>query len=223
MQNLEHTYYLIAIAFSVYLLTSYVFSIIKVQNIQKALSSRQGLQLLNLRHLLGIVIFGLLFYVTNQEYRELINIDFNQNIGAIIIFMVIMGLTYAVALASVRKKVKTILKSSSATLNQGFLYFIIRTLFLFSYEFFFRGVLLFTLIASTTLITAILICTLLYMLIHAFDSKAEIIGALPFGIILCLLTYYTGNIWAAFVLHVILSGVYEVTMFKKLTFKNRRQ
>ena len=106
--------------------------------------------------------------------------------------------------------------------SQGWIYFIIRLVFLFSYEFFFRGILLFTLIGNFNLITAIIICTSLYVIIHTFDSRAEIIGAIPFGIILCLFSYYTNSIWAAFIIHITLSGIYEVSMFKHLTLKTNK-
>jgi len=62
----------------------------------------------------------------------------------------------------------------------------------------------------------------LYVLIHIFDSKAEILGAIPFGIVLCLFSYFTNNIWAAFIIHSTLSGVYEVSMFNHLTLKTHK-
>ena len=99
------------------------------------------------------------------------------------------------------------------------MYFVIRLLFLLGYEFFFRGVLFFTLLEWNGLDVAIIITTLLYMLIHIFDTKGEFFGALPFGIILCLFSYFTNTIWAAFLIHITLSGVYEFSIFKHLTLK----
>jgi len=122
----------------------------------------------------------------------------------------------------VKKNLKNKAEISQYSHNQGWIYFIIRIVFLISYEFFFRGVLLFFFIENNGLILAIIISTSLYVLIHIFDTKAEILGAIPFGIVLCLFSYFTNNIWAAFIIHGTLSGVYEVSMFNHLTLKTNK-
>ena len=78
-------------------------------------------------------------------------------------------------------------------------------------------ILFFSLLALMPMIWAVLTCTALYVLIHIFDSKPEIIGAVPFGIILCLLTFYTQSIWVPFIIHCALSCVYEISIYNCLT------
>ena len=41
----------------------------------------------------------------------------------------------------------------------------------------------------------------LYSLVHIPKGLHEILGALPFGIILCLAAYDTGSFWIAFIAH----------------------
>ena len=219
MGNNLQLYYLMFISFIVYFIISYVYKILKIQNIEGALLTTKGILLLNIKHLIGILLFGILFYQVTPDYRKLITtIDF----PGLTILMVLVGLVFisaTVAYHSVNKKKKITTEISQYSSNQRWIYFSLRIVFLFAYEFFFRGVLLFSLIEINGLITAILICTSLYVLIHAFDSRVEIIGAIPFGIILCFLSYFTNNIWAAFILHITLSGVYEISIFNHLTRK----
>jgi membrane protease YdiL (CAAX protease family) len=93
---------------------------------------------------------------------------------------------------------------------------------LFSYEFFFRGVLLFTFLEHNNLCLAITFATIAYLVIHLFDSKKEIIGTIPFGIILCVVTILTKSIWYAFVMHLALSAVYEISIFYYQTLKTAK-
>ena len=97
----------------------------------------------------------------------------------------------------------------------------IRFAFLFCYEFFFRGVLLYKFLEFSSLSMAVFYSTMLYVLIHIFDSRKEIIGAIPFGVVLCLFAYFSRSIWYVFLIHLSLSAVYEFSMFYYLTLKNK--
>ncbi|MCO4823057.1 MAG: CPBP family intramembrane metalloprotease, partial [Flavobacteriaceae bacterium] len=99
------------------------------------------------------------------------------------------------------------------------LYIFIRFSFLFAYEFFFRGVLLQYFLEFNSLFLAIVFSTILYVLIHIFDDTKEKLGAIPFGVILCLLAYYTKSIWYVFIIHLALSAVYEISIFYYQTLK----
>jgi membrane protease YdiL (CAAX protease family) len=101
----------------------------------------------------------------------------------------------------------------------AFVYFFIRFSFLLCYEFFSRGVLLYYFLEFHGLILAITFSTGLYLLIHIFDSKKELLGTIPFGIMLCVFTYLTNSIWAAFFFHLTLSAIYEISIFFKSTIK----
>ena len=222
MEHATQVYYLIAISFIVYFIISYAYKVLNLRNIEGALLTNKGLLLLNLKHILGILLFGVLFYLIFPEYKFLIHNLEVPKLNILLLILVIVFTSGFLSFTSVKKKLKDKIEKSQYNSNKGWVYFIIRLVFLFSYEFFFRGVLLFTLIDTNGLITAIIICTSLYVLIHIFDSKAEILGAIPFGIVLCLFSYFTNNIWAAFIIHITLSGIYEVSMFKHLTLKTNK-
>ncbi len=74
--------------------------------------------------------------------------------------------------------------------------------YLFGYEFLFRGVLLFPLVATIGLWPAIAINIAIYSGTHIPKGATETIGAIPLSIVLCLLSVQTGTIWIAFFLHV---------------------
>ena len=63
---------LIAISFTTYFLISLVFKKLSVKNLEQALVTANGLRLLNLKHLVGILLFGILFYVLLPELKYLI-------------------------------------------------------------------------------------------------------------------------------------------------------
>lgn len=222
MENTSQLYYLITISFIVYFIISYAYKVLKIQNVEEALLTSRGLLLINLKHILGILLFGLIFYLITPEYRFLINSFEIPNLNILLLLLGVVFISALLAFTLVKKNLKNKAEISQYSHNQGWIYFIIRIVFLISYEFFFRGVLLFFFIENNGLILAIIISTLLYVLIHIFDSKAEILGTIPFGIVLCLFSYFTNNIWAAFIIHGTLSGVYEVSMFNRLTLKTHK-
>jgi membrane protease YdiL (CAAX protease family) len=222
MKNATQIYYLITAVFIVYFLISYVFKIIKTPNVERALLTSKGLLLINLKHVLGIILFGALSYLLVPKYRFLISDIEIPNFSILLSCFIIVIVSALLALNSVKKKLIQYTDKSQYSMNQGWVYFPIRIVFLLSYEFFFRGVLFFSLLEIYGLVTAIVINTLLYVLIHIFDSKQEIVGAIPFGVILCLFSYFTSGIWIAFIIHMTLSVVYECSMFKNLTLKTKR-
>jgi membrane protease YdiL (CAAX protease family) len=77
--------------------------------------------------------------------------------------------------------------------------------YLFAYEFMFRGVLLYASYAAAGYWPAVLLNTAVYSLVHIPKGARQAVGAIPFGIVLCVLTFHTGAIWIAFFAHVFLA------------------
>ncbi len=77
--------------------------------------------------------------------------------------------------------------------------------YLLAYEFLFRGFLLFACIRTFGIWPAITIVVVIYSLVHIPKGKSETIGAIPFGLLLCILTIYTGSFWIAFFIHITLA------------------
>ena len=74
-------------------------------------------------------------------------------------------------------------------------------LYLFGYEFLFRGILLFPLAIQLGVWTSIAINVALYSATHIPKGLDETIGAIPLGIVLCIVTLTSGTIWIAFLVH----------------------
>lgn len=78
-------------------------------------------------------------------------------------------------------------------------------IYLFGYELMFRGTLLFASVRAFGAWPAIILNVAFYTLVHMPKSMKESIGAVPFGLIVCLITLSTGSIWGAFALHVVMA------------------
>jgi len=87
-------------------------------------------------------------------------------------------------------------------------------LYLFGYEFLFRGILLFPLAEHLGVWPAISVNVALYSATHIPKGLEETIGAMPLGLVLCLLTLASGTIWIAFLVHVIMALTNSFTAFK---------
>jgi membrane protease YdiL (CAAX protease family) len=87
-------------------------------------------------------------------------------------------------------------------------------LYLFGYEFLFRGVLLIPLIEPLGMWPAIAINIVLYSATHIPKGLDETIGAIPLGFVLCLLTISSGTIWIAFIVHVVIAWTNTFTALK---------
>lgn len=77
--------------------------------------------------------------------------------------------------------------------------------YLLAYEMLFRGFLLFPSLEILGYWPAILLNTGIYSLVHYPKGYREALGAAPFGLVLCILTIRTGNIWIAFTAHAVLA------------------
>ena len=138
--------------------------------------------------------------------------------GALFTFLLL--LTMAVTI--VNRHSKNILRggiypyknSPHLTKNFFFRYFIIRIVFLFCYELWFRGFLLFDNISKLGILSAIVINVFAYVLLHIFKSKKEIVACIPFGIAACYLSLLFNAAWPAIILHVSISMVYELNIYR---------
>ena len=77
--------------------------------------------------------------------------------------------------------------------------------YLFGYELMFRVVLLFATVPLLGEWPAIILNAAIYALVHVPKNLEETIGAIPLGVILCLITLTTGTFWVAFFVHITLA------------------
>jgi len=87
-------------------------------------------------------------------------------------------------------------------------------LYLFGYEFLFRGVLLIPVVDAIGVWPAIAINVALYSATHIPKGLDETIGAAPLGLVLCILTLMSGTIWIAFLVHVAMAWTNSFTSLK---------
>jgi membrane protease YdiL (CAAX protease family) len=78
-------------------------------------------------------------------------------------------------------------------------------LYLLPYEFVMRGTFLHHLLTTGNLWQAFAINAVVYSLAHAPQGWRETLVSFPFGILLCSITYVTGNFWSAYIIHVALA------------------
>jgi membrane protease YdiL (CAAX protease family) len=89
-------------------------------------------------------------------------------------------------------------------------YFVLRLAFIIAYELFLRGALLFDVAFYTGIIVSAIVNVILYVVLHVYDNRQEIIGAIPFGFTLCWITWQTQSIWPAVILHLVLALTAEL-------------
>jgi membrane protease YdiL (CAAX protease family) len=87
-------------------------------------------------------------------------------------------------------------------------------LYLFGYELLFRGILFMPLIEPLGIWTAVAINVALYSATHIPKGLDETIGAIPLGAVLCLLTYASGTIWIAVIVHIAMAWTNCLTALK---------
>ncbi len=96
-------------------------------------------------------------------------------------------------------------------------------IYLTAYEFLFRGFLFFASLGIMGLWPAVLLNTVIYSLAHYPKGYTEMLGAVPLGVVLCYLTFLTGNIWVAVFTHVILAlsnEWFSIHKHPEMIFKN---
>ncbi len=100
-------------------------------------------------------------------------------------------------------------------------YFITRALFLFVYELWFRGFLLFDSISWVGIPLAVSLNVLLYVLVHIFNSKKEMLACIPFGILACSLSILFNAVWPAIILHIGFSLAYELNTYRSYLYTSK--
>lgn len=222
METTSNILAFIALSYVSYFIISYIYKLIKINSLIDSLTSMKAFRLVNIKHLSGILLFGIGFWVYLPEFKFLIiNSGFDNALSSIllIIFVVLSGMFSKNSALNYFGDLDTL---SIVKPSDRLLYFLIRIPFLFFYELFFRGVLFHVSLNYIHFLGAILINVILYTLIHSFNSRKEIIGCIPFGIVLCLFSYYTNSIWPAFLIHASLSFMYESTLFKITSLKTQK-
>jgi len=107
-----------------------------------------------------------------------------------------------------------------------FLYSAAWIIYIFGYELLFRGILWFLFFDVFGFWPAMLINLLLYSAVHISKGIFMTLGALPTGIILCLLSYLTGSFLPAFIIHstiAVMTGLFSIYHNPEVRFHFKTQ
>ena len=168
--------------------------------------------IISLNRLLGFLLFGIIpiLILTFQNF-DLNNFGFNFNITTdslywlIFISVVIILINIYNSKKSDNLAVYPQIRSEEWTLKILVNSALGWVLYIAAYEFLFRGFLLFSCYNLFGFWVAIAINIVIYALVHLPKGKKEILGSIPFGIILCILTLQTSSILTAFLIHLTLA------------------
>jgi membrane protease YdiL (CAAX protease family) len=83
-------------------------------------------------------------------------------------------------------------------------------LYLAGYEFFFRGFLFFGTIEAFGFWPAVIINLLFYSAVHRLHNVQEALAAIPFGFLICIITYYSASVLPAILIHIVLAWSNEL-------------
>lgn len=173
------------------------------------ISVKQEAAFINYKLLAGILITGIVnvYWLLTTGNGHLLGFPVNKGVWIIVLVSIAALFTgYASA-----KKIFPSQFTSEYVPSTFFIvtYVLFRTLFLIGYEFFFRGVVLFSMLIDAGEKAAIALNVLLYMLLHSFSNRKELIGTIPFGILLCAVTLFYQSVWPAIIIHVCLALSHE--------------
>lgn len=102
-------------------------------------------------------------------------------------------------------------KYSKLTSSRLFSFGLIWVIYLLLYEFYFRGVLLFMTFKDGPLVGIIAFNIVLYAGVHIVKNFQQVLLSVPFGLLLVGMTYFTGHIWFAMVVHLMLALGFELS------------
>lgn len=171
-------------------------------------------------HLAGILLMGLLPWKLFHKMPFLTDQLFTTPPTAPMIFTTFI-LSIAAALLALREAKKM---DALANLNSMpaphyiYTYLPIRIVYIASYEYFFRGILLFSSLQLMNAFWAILLNTGFYLLAHILGDKKEVLGTLLLGPLLCAACMIASSFWPAVVVHLFLTLFYEIS-YLRISYK----
>jgi membrane protease YdiL (CAAX protease family) len=170
-------------------------------------------------HIIGIIWLGLVpvIFLKQSILKVLTEIKIPVSF-IIVLYFFLFILIVTIAFEQSKKaygKSKSSSESFAQLLSKFFIsYFIVRAFFLFSYELWFRGLLLFDCIHWFGTPLAVFINVFLYVLLHIFNGKKEVLACIPFGLFVCFFSILFNSVWPAILLHISFSLAYELNFYR---------
>ncbi len=208
----------------------YLFRIHKIRLLQFFISKPGDLLIYFIEKLAGFVLFGLVPFLLFNVLAGAKSSEsgFKTGTSRHYWYLLVISLVFISLLTFFASKQKTFqekypqlrLKNWSARYSlisaSGWI------LYILGYEFFFRGILLFACYREYGFWPALVINILLYSVAHLDQGVLMSIGAIPAGVIFCLLTILTGSFLFAFLIHswmAVSNEIFSIYHNPGLTFK----
>lgn len=179
-------------------------------------------------HVIGIILFGItpIILLKHSILKVLTSnriLDSSFVFLFILIFILLLTIVYKQSRYASLKKLEAYKNSVHLSSSFFILYFIVRTIFLFAYELWFRGFLLFDSITWLGISTAVTMNVFLYVLLHILNSKKEMLACIPFGLLVCFFNILFNAAWPAIILHIGVSLVYEHTFYRSYLYTSKTE
>ncbi|RZT95767.1 CAAX prenyl protease-like protein [Ancylomarina subtilis] len=166
-----------------------------------------------LQRIMGMFFYGIvplaivlmLLHGSLRDYGTVLSEPLTTLLWGILFAAIIIPLTLYNAKSPSNLAVYPQIRSKKWTLSTLLISGLTWAGYLLCYEFFFRGFLLFACLREFGTVPAVAINMLIYSIAHIPKGKLETIGAIPLGLVLCVLTISTESIWFAFLAHVIMA------------------
>jgi membrane protease YdiL (CAAX protease family) len=210
----------ILICFGVLLQQFYVASRRGYRSIADVAARGGSLDILNQRHAVSAAAMAALALYVGFTKKEWLLLGASQGVRVGVLTFSLGAAAFTISLAAATQAVLK-LKPVGSIAGATETYLFLRALFLFFYEIFFRAVLLSYCIQFTGVPVAIAINVALYVAAHAFSTRQELLGTVPFGILLCLVTLSAKSVWPAVLLHLLLGLPYDVFILSVFKFSTK--
>lgn len=189
--------------------------------VEKAMQQRgfKPWQCGNAGRIAGILVFLLLAIVYHraQFFNGWLFLHEQWSIGKVefLLTVFVSGMLFVLQKELLKKKIPQGMESyTSAGMKAPGLWMhaLVFTIYLLCYEVYFRGYFLLYALRGEPLFWVIGYNCVLYAVVHMHKGRQQTLAAIPFGILLCMVTLWTGHIWFAFSIHVMLALGIEVRL-----------
>ena len=195
----------------------------KTKNANRLIDDRGGVvssPVLLLLHAAGIILFGLIPLLVKQTtgFRFFTAESTDGGPTALSIFLLVVIVLLATKLARKEAHLHKGMAPIGQQPSSAYLaaYFLLRIAFIVAYECWFRGFLLMDSVAQFGVSVAVCINVALYTLLHTVNGRKEMLGCIPFGLLLCSVCIWMGQVWPADLLPLALTFSYEITLLQKI-------
>ncbi len=169
--------------------------------------------------ILGAIWLGFLPLTTTKYsilkiFNDIKSIEVNTTLFYILILSLILFIALKQSKYAYKKRPQSFKIPLQLSVPFFISYFLTRAVFLCSYELWFRGGLLFETSANIGMLLSIVSNVFLYVLLHVFNSRKELLASIPFGIVACLFCFLFNAVWPAIILHIVFSLGYEINFYR---------